>query len=156
MPQGYGASSHIYDLGVYNLNLGYRVLYPPHSGFMVLLYEYSALGLVVVMYLAWQVLRPALVASVTEWPRATEARASRGVSSVSLRTCDRKLASHLLLMLAGLWLSHNLFYLKGVITAAGFSDDGILIYGTIAMVLYRLLIAPPANEISEVSTVVST
>ena len=147
VPQGFGASFHIYDLGVYNLNLGYRVLYPPHSGIAVLLYEYSAMGLLLCGYFAWQVIQGALVKSMerdSAAPQASESRASRFIDQ--MRGCEPRLARHLLILLAVFWLLQNIFYLKGVITADNFSDDGLLIFASIALILYRLIIRPAGAE----------
>lgn len=166
VPQGYGASFHLYDLGIYNLNFGYRVLYPPHSGIAVLLYEYSALGLAVSCYFAWRVIRSRLVASVAERradpaPTVPRPEVNRSAKhnvgyNTSLRTCDPKLARHLLTILGCFWLSHNLFYLKGVITADNFSDDGLLVYAMIGFVLYRLIIAHRSQPIADPTSASST
>lgn len=147
VPQGFGASFRIYDLGAYNLNLGYRVLYPPHSGIAVLFYEYSALGLMICGYFAWQVIRGALVTSVNRdsaTPEATTARA--GGSKRRMSGCEPRLARHLLILLGVFWLLQNIFYLKGVITADNFSDDGLLIFASIALILYRLIIRSVGAE----------
>ncbi|NBW64804.1 hypothetical protein EBR44_03425 [bacterium] len=142
VPQGFGASFRIYDLGSYNLNLGYRVLYPPHSGIAVLFYEYSAIGLMICGYFAWQIIRGALTSSLE---KETAARMVSGESPLRMRGCDSRLARHLLILLGVFWLLQNIFYLKGVITADNFSDDGILIFASIALILYRLIIRPPAT-----------
>ena len=139
VPQGLGASFHIYDLGRYNLNLGYRVLYPPHSAIAVLLYEYSFVGLLAIAYLAWSLLRRA-IRSVPEGQTPDERVRSQDSLQESLRfrMYDRPLAKFLIALLCFVWLFQNVFYLKGVITADNFSDDGILIYFLTFVILYRL------------------
>ena len=120
VPQGFGASLKQFNLS--NLSfIGDRFLYPPHSGIAVILYEFSVFGAI---YLFIMINKILVISSSHDdiLPK----------SNYSEFTFNK--LKFLNLFIIFIWIIHNLLYLKGVINADYFSDDGIIIYMLILII----------------------
>jgi hypothetical protein len=139
LPQGFGSSLKQFDLS--NLSfIGARALYPPHSGIAVVLYEFSIFGFLYYIYAVSKMMKIALSSSANH----SELNSNKSLDGVkdALANCpsfsSRQLKIIKLLVIL-IWLIHNLLYLKGIITADYFSDDGIIIYILIFIILTRAI-----------------
>jgi len=72
--------------------------------------------------------------------------AAKGVFSYSPAFTVRQLKIIKLLVIF-IWIIHNLLYLKGIITADYFSDDGIIIYMLIFILLTQAIKIKIINDI---------
>lgn len=137
LPQGFGSSLKQFDLS--NLSfIGTRVLYPPHSGIAVLLYEFSIFGILYYIYAVSKMMKIALLTNdpdneLIQIQSFGEKNAPLLVYS-SFSVKQLKLLNYLIVLT---WIIHNLLYLKGVITADYFSDDGIIIYMILYILVYK-------------------
>lgn len=135
LPQGLGSSLQQYDLSNFNF-IGGRALYPPHSGVAVILYDFSIFGVLFLIYVISKIFKATINESVS--PHTLNIKSlSKGSllgSHVENSPFSLNQLKLLLLLVITMWLIQNIFYLKGVVTADYFSDDGIIIY----MLLYLL------------------
>ena len=139
LPQGFGSSLKQFDLS--NLSfIGARDLYPPHSGIAVLLYEFSIFGILYYIYAVSKMMKIAL--STNDPDNELIQIQSFGEKNApllfysSFSVKQLKLLNYLIVLT---WIIHNLLYLKGVITADYFSDDGIIIYMILYILVYKSL-----------------
>ena len=136
LPQGLGSSLRQFDLSKLNF-IGSRFLYPPHSGVAVILYEFSIFGVILLIYLISKILKIIISGSIHSSNLSKSPLSSTTLLDFHFNYCRFTLNQLILLkwLVFSIWLIQNLFYLKGVITADYFSDDGIIIY----MLLYLIV-----------------
>lgn len=136
LPQGLGSSLKQFDLS--NLTfIGGRVFYPPHSGVAVILYEFSIFGVIFLIYLTSKILKSIISRSIPSSKLSGSALSSSTLLGLHFNYSRFTLNQLKLLrwLVFLIWLIQNLFYLKGVITADYFSDDGVILY----MLLYLIV-----------------
>jgi hypothetical protein len=136
LPQGLGSSLKQYDLSKLPF-IGERVFYPPHSGVAVILYEFSIFGVIFLIYHISKILETTISGNIPSSNSSRRALSSTTLLDLQLNYSRFTLNQLKLLgwLVFSIWLIHNLLYLKGVITADTFSDDGIIIY----MLLYLIV-----------------
>jgi hypothetical protein len=128
VPQGFGSSLKQFDLSILSF-IGDRVLYPPHSGIAVILYEFSVFGVAYFIYAAFRMLK--ISSSINNSGRENfdiNAYSDTKDKLKDYKSFSCKKYNLYKYTLIFFWITHNLLYLKGVITADYFSDDGIIIY----------------------------
>lgn len=139
LPQGFGSSLKQFDLSGLSF-IGVRALYPPHSGIAVVLYEFSIFGVLYYIYAVSKMMKIALSSSDNHG----ELNSNKSLDGVkdALAYCPSFTARQLKiikLLVILIWLIHNFLYLKGVITADYFSDDGIIIYMIIFIIITQAI-----------------
>lgn len=139
LPQGFGSSLKQFDLSGLSF-IGARALYPPHSGIAVVLYEFSIFGVLYYIYAVSKMMKIALSSNANHG----ELNSNKPLNVVkdTLAYCPSFTAKQLKqikLLAILIWLIHNLLYLKGIITADYFSDDGIIIYMLIFILLTQAI-----------------
>lgn len=139
LPQGFGSSLKQFDLSGLSF-IGARALYPPHSGMAVVLYEFSIFGVLYYIYAVYKMMKIALSSNANQ----DELNSNKPLDIVkdALAYCPSFTSKQLKLiklLIILIWLIHNLLYLKGIITADYFSDDGIIIYMLIFILLTQAI-----------------
>lgn len=136
LPQGLGSSLRQFDLSKLPF-IGERIFYPPHSGVAVILYEFSIFGVVFLYYFISKIFETTTLVNIPSSNLSRSALSSSTLLDLNLNSSCFNFNQLKLLrwLVISIWLIQNLFYLKGVITADYFSDDGIILY----MLLYLIL-----------------
>jgi hypothetical protein len=131
IPQGLGSVEKTFDISL--LGLSERNLYPSHSGLASILYELSLSLFFLIYYVLFH--------EVIKVLKTSSPLHSHHISHIKY-IYSKQVGYHhrSLLFIVGFWITHNIFYLKGVVTPAYFSDDGIIIYMTLFLITREILI----------------
>ena len=127
IPQGLGGVNRIFDIS--SLGLGSRGTYPSHSGIGSMLYESSLYLLFIIYYLLFHKVEKVLKTSLSKISVDNE-NIKKYISTKPLNYHYRSL-----LFIILFWVIHNVFYLKGVVGPSYFSDDGIIIYMLLFLIM---------------------
>lgn len=152
LPQGLGSSLQEFDLSKFDF-IGARALYPPHSGVAVILYDFSIFGVAFLIYVVSKILKTTITENISGPILNTRNLSSKTLLGSHINYFPFSLNQLKLLkwLVISIWLIQNLFYLKGVITADYFSDDGIVIYMLLYLIVrksideVRLLLETPSK-----------
>lgn len=141
LPQGLGSSLRQFDLSQLTF-IGERVFYPPHSGVAVILYEFSIFGVIFLIYHTSKILETTIPGNIPSSKSSRGALSSTTLLDLQINYSRFTLNQFKLLgwLIFSIWLIHNLFYLKGVITADTFSDDGIILYMLLFLIVRQSIV----------------